>query len=163
MQLIFLLTYGNKLFTTVVNLEVNYCYAWVYYHMLLMLQCAPTYLQHILLQRNAYTLYLILRNTFFCWRKVLLINFLTWASGYDLMIMIIRQNDIKQTLSSFSYKHIILLYYLFCITREALNIKWWNWSYCCFFIFFNVLNRCNVKNVHILQQDDKVIIPLLFS
>ena len=53
------------LFTTVVNLEVNYCYAWVYYHMLLMLQCAPTYSHHSLFQRNAYTLYLFMRICFF--------------------------------------------------------------------------------------------------
>ena len=60
----------------------------------------------------------------------------------------------------FSYKHIILLYYLFCIRKEALNIKWWNWSYYCFFIFM-FFNRCYVKNVHILQEDDDII-PLLF-
>ena len=53
---------------------------------------------------------LFMRICFFYWRKVLLINFLTWASRYDLMIMIIRQNDIKQTLFSlFSHTNITTL------------------------------------------------------
>ena len=44
---------------------------------------------------------------FLIWRcRCLNRLFFVWASGYDLMIMIIRQNDIKQTLT---YKHYSVL------------------------------------------------------
>ena len=92
---------------------------------------------------------LFMRICFFYWRKVLLINFLTWASRYDLMIMIIRQNDIKQTLA-------LLIQNITTITiGEALNIKWWNWRKLLFFL----VPHLRMKNMHILHEITKLLLP----